>query len=77
MKKKWACTDCDYSTDFKRDQRHLVTHSKVKAYKCDACGKGFTRNGDLTRHTKSVHTKESQHECEVCKKVFIQRPHLL
>ena len=78
VKKKWACTECDYSCDWRNDyKRHLVTHSKVKAHKCDTCGKCFTRKGNLTRHIKSVHTKESQYECEVCEKVFTQRGTLL
>ena len=60
IEKKWACTECDYSTDLICDyRRHFVTHSKVKAYKCDTCGKSFTQKFNFTRHIKSVHTKES------------------
>ena len=43
IKKKWAFTECDYSSDFKRNYlRQLVTHSKVKAHNSDTCGNCFT-----------------------------------
>ena len=67
VKNKSACTKCDYSFYWKSQyQRHIVIHSKVKAHKCDTCGKYFTRKGSLTSHIKSVHTKESKYECEGC-----------
>ena len=78
MKKKWACTGCDYSSDKKNhNQLHLVTHSKVKPHKCDTCGKYFTQKSNLTTHIKSVHTKESKVVCEICDKVFSKRYSLL
>ena len=59
LQKKWACTECDYSTNLIYVyRRHLVTLSKVKAYKCDTCGKFFTQKRSITSHIKSVQTKE-------------------
>ena len=70
MKKKWACTECDCSSDRKSlYQSFLVKHSKVKAHKCDNCGKCFTLKSILSTHIKSVQTKKSEVECEVCGKV--------
>ena len=72
-KKKFACTECEYSCDHKGDyQKHLVSHTKVKAHKCDTCDKSFTLKSSLTNHIKTVHTKESKHECQICKKVFTE-----
>lgn len=36
-------------------KRHVATHTKEKRYKCDLCGKYFSRNDNLKSHQKSVH----------------------
>ena len=78
MKKKFASTEFDYSTDAKTDfKRHCVTHTGVKAHKCDTCANCFTQKSSLIKHIKSNHTKESKYECEVCEKVFTRRGNLL
>ena len=78
MKKKFACTKCDYSTDKRPDfKRHCVTHTGVKAYKCDTCGKCSSTKGNLTKHIKSVHTLEKEYKCNVCEKVSHHRHVLL
>jgi len=78
VKKKWPCTECNYSTDVKSYYHsHLVTHSKVKAHKCDTCGNCFTLKHNLTKHIKSIHTKELKYDCEICKYVFTERGSLL
>jgi len=78
VKKKHPCSLCDYSSDQKIHLReHMVTHTKVKAFKCTHCDKRFTQKGSLTTHVRSIHTKESKHECQICRKVFNHRHHLL
>ena len=73
MKKKIACTECDYSTHYiSHFKSHCVTHTGVKAHKCDICGNCFTKNNSLTTNIKSVPTKESEYDCEVCEKMFTQ-----
>ena len=73
VKRKLECTECDYSCDFNSDyQRHFLKHSKVKAHKCDTCGKCFTQKCNLTRHIKSVHTKELQVKCKICENFFVK-----
>jgi len=77
VKKKYACTECDYSFDQNyRLQNHLLSHSKLKPYKCDTCGNTFKQKCSLTHHIKSVHTKETQLKCEECDKTFT-RPYSL
>jgi len=36
-------------------KRHVQTHTKEKRFKCDLCGKYFSRNDNLKSHQKSVH----------------------
>lgn len=36
-------------------RRHVQTHSKQKRFRCDLCGKFFSRNDNLKSHQKSVH----------------------
>ena len=37
-------------------KRHVQTHSKEKRFKCDLCGKFFSRNDNLKTHQKTVHS---------------------
>ena len=78
MKKEFASTKCDYSTDNRKDfERHCVTHTGVKTYKCDTCGKFYSTKSSLSQHIRSIHTKENEYECDVCEKVYYRRSELL
>ena len=78
MKKQFPCTKCNFSTDNGTNfKSHCVTHSAVKAYKCDTCGNCFTLKGNLTKHINSVHSKENKNECDFCEKVYYRLSNLL
>ena len=66
VKKKFACTTGNYSTDNRTYFKgHCVTHIRVKAYKCDTCGKYYSTKSNLTQHIKSVHIKMNEYKCDV------------
>ncbi|KAL1509613.1 hypothetical protein ABEB36_004324 [Hypothenemus hampei] len=46
-----------------------ITHKKIKAYKCEHCGKDFGRRTQFVTH-QLVHTKENRYHCQVCGKGF-------
>ena len=78
LPKRFQCSFCEYSSETKTNfQRHLVTHKKVKPFKCTHCNQSYKRKCHLTAHVKWAHTKESKPGCKVCNKIFNDRSNLL
>jgi KRAB domain-containing zinc finger protein len=50
-------------------QKHLKTHTDDKTYKCDVCGKGFSKNCNLQTHIR-IHIGDKPYKCDVCGKGF-------
>ena len=44
----------------------------LKDYKCESCGKSFSRAEHLKRHNHTVHEGHKDHKCESCSKSFSQ-----
>ena len=77
IRKKWACKKCNYLTTYKGDLKvHAVTHSNIRAHKCDSCEKCSNRKSTLTKHINSVHNTNWKYECDVCKKIFTKSYYL-
>ncbi|XP_035581766.1 zinc finger X-chromosomal protein-like isoform X2 [Zalophus californianus] len=71
-KKKYRCTDCDYTTNKKISlhnhlESHKLTSKAEKAIECDECGKHFSHAGALFTH-KMVHKEKANkmHKCKFC-----------
>jgi KRAB domain-containing zinc finger protein len=47
-------------------KRHRSTHSDVKDYTCEHCGKGFTGKYLLRKHIRSTHEKGRAYNCDIC-----------
>ncbi|XP_062916710.1 zinc finger protein 711 isoform X2 [Mobula hypostoma] len=71
-KKKYQCTDCDYTTNKKASfHNHLESHKLInkgeKAYECNEYGKRFTQAGTLATHKLVNREKETKmHKCKFC-----------
>lgn len=56
---------------------HMETHDDKREYPfpCQVanCTKKFVRKTDLQRHHQSVHTKERNHKCDYCARLFARK----
>ena len=58
-------------------QIHMKTvHKGGKYYKCEPCGKSFTRGSTLKRHIHTIHEGHKDYKCESCGKSFSHAHHL-
>lgn len=48
---------------------HARTHVQEEGYKCDVCGKMFSKLKSLKLH-EYIHTSQRQYSCDICKKDF-------
>ncbi|XP_006628058.2 zinc finger X-chromosomal protein isoform X1 [Lepisosteus oculatus] len=72
-KKKYQCTDCDFTTNKKASlhnhmEVHKLTGKAEKAVECEDCGKEFSHAGALYTH-KMVHRDKGatkMHRCKFC-----------
>ncbi|KAI5704952.1 hypothetical protein M8J75_010393 [Diaphorina citri] len=52
---------------------HLLTHSKVKRFQCELCGKSFAQARNLDRHLESVHNPHmTELSCNQCNYLTIR-----
>ncbi|XP_030750641.1 gastrula zinc finger protein xFG20-1-like isoform X2 [Sitophilus oryzae] len=70
----YSCDKCDYKTNSlsKLNTIHKLTHSNVKAFRCEICAKPF-KNQKQVRNHKRIHRDVSDKKhliCELCSKNF-------
>ena len=56
-------------------KKHVLTHSKVKPYRCSMCPKEFTQNWHLRRHERT-HNSKSVFQCPKCAEVLSNKDSL-
>ena len=56
--------------------RHMITHSGEKPYKCSHCDMTFSVKSFLNSHTKT-HKEKILHQCNYCDKTFLFNNQLL
>lgn len=68
------CSVCfrEFATAHARNQHYLTSHAKEKCYKCDYCGRDFSKKNNLATHIRCVHfkTKVSILKCSICQESF-------
>ena len=48
-----------------------------KTFKCNICNSKFVNNGKLKTHTKTIHNKIKDYECDKCNLSFSCNSHLI
>ncbi|XP_066956539.1 zinc finger protein 3 homolog [Macrobrachium rosenbergii] len=70
------CSYCGFTTTFKNKlDRHVVKHTKEKAFICDMCGKQYSQKQNLRDHISRYHSEEDSssrypYSCEHCKRMY-------
>ncbi|XP_068215374.1 zinc finger protein 665-like [Palaemon carinicauda] len=70
------CSYCGFTTTFKNKlDRHVVKHTKEKAFVCDMCGKQYSQKQNLRDHISRYHSEEDSssrypYSCEYCKRMY-------
>ncbi|XP_069905634.1 zinc finger protein 510 isoform X2 [Oryctolagus cuniculus] len=73
--KSFQCHENKKSWQVPTHKTRQRTHSAIKPYNCNECGKSFFQKGHLVQHQRT-HTGEKPFECHDCGKTFSQKSHL-
>lgn len=63
------CTVCHKLIFLKSLPKHMMLHTKPKAWECTQCDRAYRDKCDLRKHMR-IHTGEKPYTCEICNKSF-------
>ena len=65
--KPYRCGDCGRSFPvYASYQRHRVTHSDARPFRCVLCSKAFRLRETLKKHARDAHAAVARYACAVC-----------
>lgn len=68
---RFRCTFCEHKTSSRsRCREHVRTHTGVKPYQCELCGRCFNKRECRDNHVRSRHTLEKPYNCNLCPKSY-------
>lgn len=71
LKKSYSCPTCHKTFNGPKNlYQHKVSH-KASFYSCSLCDKKFKRAHGLKQHVKSIHEKEKNFICPICKHPYL------
>ena len=71
----YACKALSYIPTYELTACCSLPSAGERPFECETCHKRFTRNEELTRHTR-IHTGDRPFGCELCGKRFGRKDHL-
>lgn len=80
-KSYWPCAECYHSFPTSQDLESHARSISHKAYRCEECGKGFSRRDTFGRHVATHNTAAGNHACKACEqdnkvRIFKRKDHL-
>ncbi|XP_042212610.1 zinc finger protein 62 homolog [Homarus americanus] len=78
-----VCSICGFTTTFKhRLKKHMVKHSKERAFVCDICGKQYSQKQYLRGHISRAHSDYDHgnrypFSCQHCKRLYHSEANLI
>ena len=58
------------------ERRISSVHEKKQEFKCESCGKGFSKKCNIKPHMESVHEGKKSFKCNICDCSFPQKSHM-
>lgn len=78
VKKVYSCPTCRKEFPGPKNlYQHKLSHNGNSSYICTTCSKRFKRPHGLKQHIKSVHEKERNHICSICKHGYLLKADMI
>ncbi|KAG5673972.1 hypothetical protein PVAND_003968 [Polypedilum vanderplanki] len=68
----FACSECDKKFHNRNHlERHQISHSDARNFKCESCGQSYKWEKDLRNHISAIHKGEKENKCIWCESSFV------